>query len=165
MSVYLTKPGRLSDVIAAIQVMATYKFYKLPFKSWSERISGTDALTEHWRQVFIQHPEFFRLDGKLEKASLVWRRQYPRSYHVDEERKLLKEELLDLSNEERATRVSRVPLTPTDISTLLKVAIDLHSRALEEKKDSRWWIPLAAVVGSLLGSLLGSVFKLFQTGL
>ena len=30
---------RFANVLAAIQVMATYKFYKLDFKGWAVRIS------------------------------------------------------------------------------------------------------------------------------
>jgi hypothetical protein len=46
-SPYLSEPARLGDVIAAIQAMATYKFYKLDFESWADRISADKALAEH----------------------------------------------------------------------------------------------------------------------
>ena len=82
-SPYLREDGRLGDVIAAIQAMATYKFYKLEFKGWADRISADETLAEHWRQVFQEHPEFFRLDGERKRASLVWRRQHPKRYSVD----------------------------------------------------------------------------------
>ncbi len=45
LSPYLRDPGRLGDVIAAIQAMATYKFYKL-----SDRVVDREArlrLVEH----------------------------------------------------------------------------------------------------------------------
>jgi hypothetical protein len=72
---YLDNPQRLADVIAAIQAMGTYKFYKLTFKGWAERIVADESEAEHWKTVFEDHPEFFRLDTDREKASLVWRRQ------------------------------------------------------------------------------------------
>jgi len=156
MSHYL-KPGRLGDVIAAIQAMGTYKFYKLDFKGWADRLSANEQLADQWRRVFEEHPEFFRLDGERTKASLVWRRQYTRRYHVDQERTLTREELEKLPASERATRISRTPLQATDINTLIKTAIDLHSRDVEARKESRWWVPLAAAVGSLIGAIGGAV--------
>jgi hypothetical protein len=154
--------NRLTDVIAAIQAMGTYKFYKLPFDNWADRISGDAANADHWMVIFKEHPEFFRLDGNREKASLVWRRQYPRRYHVDLERKLTQAEYDNLPPQERQDRLSRIPLTSDDIKALVTTAVDLHARALEEKKESRWWVPwipilgaLLSVVGGLIGALIG----------
>ena len=76
-SPYLANADRLADVIAAIQVMGAYRFYKLNFKGWADRISADETKADYWRNIFMEHPEFFRLDTKKEKASLVWRRQYP----------------------------------------------------------------------------------------
>jgi hypothetical protein len=65
-SPYLSDLNRLADVIAAIQVMGTYKFYKLDFKGWADRISGQSSNADYWRIIFEEHPEFFRLDsGKM----------------------------------------------------------------------------------------------------
>src|SRR5687767_12765679 len=127
-SPYLSDPNRLADVISAIQVMSTYKFYKLPFDGWADRISADPSRSEYWRHIFDEHPEFFRLDGQRQKASLVWRRQYPKRFHVDEERVLTKEQYDSLDETGRA-RVSRVRLTPADIKTLVDTAINLHARA------------------------------------
>ena len=156
-SPYLNGHNRLGDVIAAIQVMGTYKFYKLSFDRWADRISGNSANEEYWKKVFIEHPEFFRLDSKREKASLVWRRQYPRRYDVDLEKKLTKEEYEALPEDKKDNRISRNPLTPDDIKTLIDTAIDLHSRALEQKKENRWWLPLVVSVVSAIGGLIGAI--------
>jgi hypothetical protein len=75
--------GRPGDVIAAIQTMATYRFYKLDFEGWADRISADKSRAEHWRSVFEEHPEFFRLDSEKRRASLVWRRQHPKRFNVD----------------------------------------------------------------------------------
>jgi hypothetical protein len=157
-SPYLQDADRLADVIAAIQVMGTYKFYKLSFDKWADRISGDLSEGEHWRKVFIDHPEFFRLDSQREKASLVWRRQYPKRFQVDEERKLSAIEYKQLTKGQKK-RISRNPLTPIDIKALIDTAIDLHSRALEHRKEKRWWLPLATVAGSLIGSIVGVLWK------
>lgn len=159
-SPYLNGHNRLGDVIAAIQVMGTYKFYKLSFDGWADRISGNSANKEYWKKVFTEHPEFFRLDSRREKASLVWRRQYPRRYDVDLEKKLTKEEYEALPEDKKDNRISRNPLTPADIKTLIDTAINLHSRALEQKKENRWWLPLlVSAIGGLIGAIIGGLIK------
>jgi hypothetical protein len=157
-SPYLRDPNRLGDVIAAIQAMATYKFYKLPFSGWADRISADESQAEKWKSLLIEHPEFFRLDSAKEKASLVWRRQFPKRYDVDKERVLTNQEYNVLSNEEKL-RVSRVPLTSADIKALVDTAVNLHSRALDHQKDRRWWVALASAAGGLVGSVLGAVLR------
>jgi hypothetical protein len=87
-SPYLSDLNRLADVIAAIQVMGTYKFYKLDFKGWADRISGQSSNADYWRIIFEEHPEFFRLDSGKMNASLAWRRTHQKFYDVDKEKKL-----------------------------------------------------------------------------
>lgn len=157
-SPYLDQDGRLADVIAAIQAMGTYKFYKLSFDGWADRISGDRSRGVHWRKVFKEHPEFFRLDGRRERASLVWRRQYPKRYNVDSGRQITNEEYEQLT-ERQKKRVSRNPLTADDIRALVSTAINLHSRALEHQREGRWWVPLvtglASAIGGFVGAMLG----------
>ena len=154
-SPYLSSPHRLSDVLAAIQAMGSHKFYKLDFAGWADRISGDRNQAQAWAQVFRDHPEFFRLDPTKERASLVWRRQHPKLYHVDEERKLTRREFATLDDAEKL-RVSRTPLSAADVQSLMTSAIELHSRAIEQVREQRWWIPVAAsAFGGLLGALVG----------
>jgi len=68
---YLDDPQRLGDVIAAIQAMGTYKFYKQTFEGWAARIAADTSKADHWKKVFEEHPEFFRLDTDRKMASLV----------------------------------------------------------------------------------------------
>ena len=154
-SPYLSEPTRLADVIAAIQAMGTYKFYKLDFDGWSKRISGNSSKSDHWEKIVNEHPEFFRLNTEKDKASLVWRRNYQRSFHVDKNVELTREECNQLPADELDQRVSRVPLSSSDISVLVNTAISLHSRELEEKKASRWWVmPTVAVIGGVAGAII-----------
>jgi hypothetical protein len=156
-SPYLQNEKRLADVIAAIQVMGTYRYYKLDFASWADQITGDRNEADHWRQVFEQHSEFFRLDSKREKASLVWRRQYPKRYNVDTGASITKEEFINLPDEKKE-RISRTPLDAETIKSLVQTAIDLHSRELERLQDKRWWIPLiVSGVGGLIGAILGGL--------
>lgn len=157
-SPYLADANRLGDVIAAIQAMAVYKFYKLPFSGWADRISADEKQAEKWKVVFLQHPEFFRLDSAREKASLVWRRQFPKRFDVDTERVLSVAEYAALTSEQKA-RVSRIPLTPGDIKALVDTAVSLHSRAIEHQRDRRWWIGLASAGGGLIGATIGALVK------
>jgi len=153
-SPYLADTQRLGDVIAAIQAMGTYKFYMLTFEKWAYRIVADESEADHWKTVFEEHPEFFRLDTDRKMASLVWRRQYPKLFHVDHGN-LTSAEYDALSLEEKK-RVSRKPLSPEDIKALVDTAINLHSTAIERQQELRWWIPLAvSAIGGFLGSVLG----------
>lgn len=158
LSPYLRDPNRLGDVIAAIQAMATYKFYKLTFTGWADRMSADKSQAEKWKAEFLVHPEFFRLDSARAKASLVWRRQFPKRYDVDAEQVLTNAEYEALTNEQKL-RISRVPLSSSDIKALIDTAVNLHSRAIEHQKDKRWWIALASALGGLLGALIGAALK------
>ena len=162
-SPYLREPGRLGDVIAAIQAMATYKFYKLDFEGWADRISADKSRATNWERVFVEHPELFRLDGERKRASLVWRRQYPKRYSVDTLSEISKEEFAKLDAANKA-RVSRVPLPASNIKTLIDTAINLHSRAIEAQKHQQWYKPLvfqaiAALIGAIIGGWTSVYFK------
>lgn len=152
---YIDNPNRLADVIAAIQAMGTFKFYKLSFSGWAKRIVADETQEDYWKKVFEEHPEFFRLDTKRNKASLVWRRNYQRLYDVDKEEKITKEVFKKLTQEKR-DRISRNPLDSSDILILVNTAINLHSREIDQKRDSRWW--LAGAIG-LAGVALGAMIK------
>lgn len=146
--------GRLGDVIAAITVLGTYKFYKLNVEKWAIRITGSSADIGKWERVFREHPEFFRRASDGTKVSLVWRRQFPRNFDVDEEKENLPDHEVDGSDE---SRISRRPLRPEEVTELIGVAIKLHDRALEQQKARVWWLPLAAAGLSLVSVIIGAV--------
>lgn len=149
---YLSE-GRLGDVIAAITTLGTYKFYKLDTARWADRITGSAETAEKWKKVFSEHPEFFRLTSDQAKVSLVWRRQFPRNFDVDGEPEEFPDHEVDGLTE---SRISRRPLTPTEVTELIGVAIKLHDRALEQEKARTWWIPAAlSLVGVAIGAWIG----------
>lgn len=153
-SPYLKDDQRLGDVIAAIQVLGTHKFYKQDFAKWSQRISGDTRQADHWRKVFEEHPEFFRLDSERKEASLVLRRQRQKLYNVDEEAVWSKAKYRALDDVQKK-RFSRNPLTTTEIEALVDVAINLHSRASERARDRRSWLTSAlAFAGALAGGVV-----------
>ena len=152
---YTNNPTRLTDVIAAIQAMGNYKFYNLSFSKWAHRICGDKEQGMYWKEIFEQHPEFFRLNKDQDKASLVWRRNYTRRYDVDEEETIGKEEYGELTKEQKK-RISRNPLPDSGVSTLISAAIDIHSRELDRKKASRWWVPvLVTLISVITGAIIG----------
>lgn len=67
-SPYVWCANRLADVLAAIQAMGSYKYYKLPFDQRADRISGDSSAADRWRTVFEEHPEFFRLDSEADEG-------------------------------------------------------------------------------------------------
>ncbi|MDP2214098.1 hypothetical protein [Phenylobacterium sp.] len=151
---YLTD-GRLGDVVAAITVLGTYPFYKLSPARWAKRIGGSEQRADHWRRVFLEHPEFFRLASD-EKFSLVWRRQFRRNYRVDDVHEVDPDYAIDGTTEDL---VSRRPLEPAEVIELVNVAIKLHDRALEQDKTRLWWMPLAAAAVSLVSVLVGAILS------
>ncbi len=161
-SPYLSSSGRLADVIAAIQVLATYKFYKLDFAGWERRITGGTREPAHWRRIFEQHPEFFRLNQEQTGASLVIRRAHQKLYDVDRETVISRSEYQAL-NADQKRRISRAPLSPDEIATLIRTATDLHARALEDQKASRWWLPVLtagiAAASGIAGAIVGATLK------
>ncbi len=154
------EPCRLGDVIAAIQVLAYYKFYKLDVDKWAERITGDAANVASLKTVFLDHPEFFQLTNGANgaKAALVARRSFTRSYDVDAAREIPKDEaVVRRLDPEAWGRLSRHPLTPEETAVLIGTAIDMHSRAVEQWKAGRWWVPLAIAGIGLVGGIASTV--------
>lgn len=153
------KPNRLGDVIAAIQFMSLNVRSSQPCEKWAHYISGDTTKADHWRQVFNDHPEFFRKSPDYEDHyALIWRRASPRLYFRKEDRRISKPEYDQLSQEER-NFVSRVRVPESEIKTLIDIAIELHAKAREQHTDWRWWVPIvASFFGSLVAVLLGVAF-------
>jgi len=115
--------------------------------------SGPTKDAEHWERVFREHPEFFRVNSQENKASLVWRRQFPRNYDVDSIQENIPDDAIDGTTE---SRTSRKPLEASEITALIGVAINLHDRAIEQQKAQKWWIPLATALLAFAGGSLGT---------
>lgn len=140
-SPYLSSSNRLADVIAALQATATYKFYQLSVqgdRGWAWRIAGDPSKAEEFQKVFREHPEFFRIDDKG-KGSLVLRRQHQKLFDVDRGVEIPRNDYASLTRDEKQ-RVSRTPLEPAEVATLINTAIELHARAIEQERAKRWWI-------------------------
>jgi hypothetical protein len=158
------KPGRLADLLAAIQAMAIYDRYRRSSEDWAVLISGDKDKGAHWKTVFDEHPEFFRPStAHPGHYALVWRRAGDDRYHRGSGRILERAEISQLAAEDRRRYMSRPPVPEGQVKTLLDTAINLHQRAVDEHRDRRWWVtPLTAIVsaiGSFIGAVIGAHIK------
>ena len=148
------KSGRLPNVIAAITTLGTYRYYKLSFEKCAERICNKPEEAHRWGQIFLEHPEFFRINPNNNMASLVWRRQNPKLYDTRNHKEISRSDFDNLNDHEKR-RISRRPLAPAEITALIDVAINLHERALDQSKARKWWIPIFTAVLSFIGAIAG----------
>ena len=62
-----TKPGRLLDVLALIQVLALDKHIHRSEDAIAAReLMGSPSSSESWTSLAKEHPEFFRVNTKLD---------------------------------------------------------------------------------------------------
>lgn len=156
-SPYLSCPSRLSDVLAAIQVMGSYLWATREDSKWQEKL-GSPLSAISWTTVFLEHPEFFRINDDR-RITLRWRHGYDRIFYATELRELSSAEIDALSREQRET-LTRKPLTEGQIETLLKTAIELHKRAVAYAQEQRWLTPLLfGLLGVVLGAILQAALK------
>lgn len=47
-----------------------------------------------------------------------------------------------------------------ELTSLIKLAVELHTRALDEEKTAKWWVPVASGVLSLVGAIAGVLLTL-----
>lgn len=156
-SPYISNQNRLADLIAAIQVLGTYRFASRNIEKWENRLGRTPVSATDWKTVFSQHPEFFTAQG--DNISLVWRRSRERNYDTFEKALLSREDATVLANEEsenKESRLSRPPLDTTEISKLIDIAVSLHEREINHAQERRWWVTAVIALLGLIISVSGS---------
>ena len=122
-----------------------------------------DETVDRWTGVFNEHSEFFlvyRLPGKDDEKAALRLRYAFKTFDSKTGRQYTPGEIQDLPDEERWLLTTR-PLTGDQIQTLLNTAIELHARALEELRASRWWIPIFAAFLAFGGAILGSILAAY----
>ena len=118
----------------------------------------------HWETIFKEHPEFFRIDSKEKKASLVLRRTFDKLYNVDGGGPITHGDYKVLSETDK-NRISRRPLSSEEVLTLVNTATQLHDRAIAQKQERRWWIdPLIGLIGIIVGALAAGFGAWIQKG-
>lgn len=153
-SPYLRYSSRLADIVAALQVMGTYKFASRIPSEWEKSIGRPPMSADSWLQVFTEHPEFFRIRDKW--VSLIWRRASEKIFDTRSGQDLPKDKIDALPEEEQG-KISRAPLSPEQVTTLIEVAIKLQGQAISRRAELRWWVPvLFGTMGIAIGALIKS---------
>jgi hypothetical protein len=154
------KQGRLADVIAALQFMASAKRPEREIKEWAKVLDVCDdSAIDKWTHVFTEHREFFHtytLPGQSElKAALRWRYAI-KNFDAETEIEYTPSQVKALPEAVRNSLTTK-PLDGAQVGTLLNTAISLHTRALEELGASRWWIPLLSAILAAVGAIAGTL--------
>jgi hypothetical protein len=156
-------PGRLADVIAAIQVMAAAKRPEAKIEDWAYEFDRdrNAATVARWTGVFRDHREFFltyRLpDEQALKAALRWRYAF-KTFDAESGKEYTPAEIQALPEKQRWSLTTK-PLSGEQIQTLLNTAIGLHARAMEELRESRWWVPVFAAILGFVGAIVGVILS------
>lgn len=136
------KPGRLSDVLALIQVLAldpsTYRSEKGASINKAQglqgEMQGPPESAKTWTEIAQDHPEFFRVNLKRDNAvSLIARHVTPKN--------------------EKNIRV----LDEAFIGKLLELAVEIHDRQI---KLAERWTYLIPVWVALLGGIIAITIQL-----
>ena len=127
-----TKPGRLSDVLALIQVLSLDPHTRRGEESVSKDIGGNPVSAKTWYALAEEHREFFRVvDKSGEGLSLIARYVLP----VGEAEK-------------------RPPLSSDFVSTLMQNAINLHDRQVSASEKWKSYVPLwSALIAGVLATV------------
>ena len=168
MSSYLVE-SRLQDIIAAIQVMGSYpKFTSRETDRWEAKL-GKPKSGADWYDVCSEHPEFFRTNvtsrnGPQKWVGLRWRWALDEDYSPTERVRLGQDRIDGLPSGEKK-KLTRPPLESSQIEALISSAIQLHSRAIEDRKEARWLLPIIipaamGLVGVIIGALGAAWLKL-----
>ncbi len=111
--------------------------------------------------MFQEHREFFltyRLPDEQDlKAALRWRYAF-RTVDAETGKEYTPAEVQSLPEKQRWLLTTK-PLGGEQIQTLLNTAIAVHARAMEELRESRWWIPVFAAILGFVGAILGVILS------
>ena len=157
---YLKGSNRLADVLTGIQFLSTYRFYKVGFDYWQDRIKMEPRSADSWKDVFKNNPEFFRVSESEGNVCLLMRRAKPSDYDVDTTATVTRHERSDLSEKEK-DRITRAPLDTQEKQMLMKMAVDLHERAFAHwDLERRFWV----FVPSMIAAATAIVVTIIKVG-
>jgi hypothetical protein len=126
-----TKSGRLSDVLALIQVLSLDEYTHRSESGMVDELQANPASSVSWTELAREHPEFFRVRSDDKNIALIARHVMPRD------------------------TAGKKPKLPTDImQKLFQTAIDLHDRQIA---TAGWWKPF---IPPLIAGILGIVSTL-----
>ena len=137
--------GRLSDVLALIQVLAFDRDTYRSEPGLKEEFQREPVTGANWMSLAREHPEFFRVRNNPEKeprAALLARYVLPREKQEDGDEK-------------------RPPLDPVLVNKLLELAVDLHDK--QSERATRWKsvvLPMAVAVVAAGASVASAIIGL-----
>src|SRR6516162_7215565 len=157
-----TKPylidGRLQDVVAALQAMATNEErYSAPCKSWAKIISrGMEKDAAHWKKVFDEHGEFFwRTGAKDERYALVLRASKSFAKTFTDEKVTLSE--WESKSGPEKSNYTKAPLADAELKLLIDMALAIHKNTVKDAKSGEFgylqWLLLWALLFQPLSGL------------
>lgn len=117
-----TKVGRLSEVLALIQVLGLDPYTHRSEKRLHTELQRPPMSASTWTDIASDHPEFFRVSESGEHPiSLIARHVVPR----DDERRKPK-------------------LEPEELHAMFTIALDLHDRQRQMADWWKHWLPILA---------------------
>jgi hypothetical protein len=127
-----TKPGRLANVLALIQVLALDDYTHRTEAGLTKELQGPPASSVSWTALAAEHPEFFRVAKEAkDPLSLIARHVVTR---------------------DDSTGIKVLP--PDLVYPLLQTAIDMHDRQINDAEKWKSLVPLwAALIGGLFGTI------------
>jgi len=162
-SPYLKHQDRLADVLAAIQVLGSHPWDSREIQDWKTNIGDKPQSTDKWQSIFSDHPEFFGSDNRGDKTFyfLRLRRAYEQTVDTEASKDLSPQELTEYKAREpyEPDKLARRVLSPNQIETLIKAAVELQARAAALETANCWWIPLLCDALGFSGALVGSLLK------
>jgi hypothetical protein len=135
-----TKPGRLSDVLALIQVLALDEHTHRSQSGVDQELQGPPSSSDSWITLAKEHPEFFRVKMHGEHIlALVARHVMP-------------------------SNPAGMQEMPNELThRLLQTAIDLHDRQVSAAERWKNFMPLwAALIGGIFGTLSALITLWFK---
>lgn len=127
-----TKPGRLADVLALIQVLALDQYSRRRETGVERELQGAPTSAKDWFTVAREHRELFRVSSE-DAAGLSLVARYVLPHESGKERPVLE---------------------PDFVSALLQTAITLHDRQVGAAERWKSLVPLwAALIGGIFGTI------------
>ncbi|HAR42148.1 MAG TPA: hypothetical protein DCS07_05890 [Bdellovibrionales bacterium] len=146
---FYLKPGRLSDILALIQILAYDKLAKRTHDGLKAQLRRDPLTASTWTDIGQQHPELFRV-LEAEKHSSGQKTVALIARFVQEGI------LPDNANEPPKSS----PLSPDQTNNLINLAIQLHDR--EVQRRDRWKtviVPMVVAIIAAGASIVGAIIS------
>jgi hypothetical protein len=144
------KPGRLSDILSLVQVLAYDKFAKRTDAGLTTQLRRGPLTAGTWTEIGQQHPELFRVleaekhSSNQETVALISRLVQP-----------------GIPAENPDEPPKSPPLTPDQTGKLMDLAIELHDR--EVQRRDRWKTVVTPMIVAVIAAAASVVAAVIST--